>query len=80
QDFISPFFIYLKSVVRTTCTGIDDTLNPSRAKLETVVENKAGRKKKMHSTMDIEINKAGLFRITIQKGKQTITAERTDDR
>lgn len=74
QDFIAPFFIFLKSDYRLKYNEIDEVINPSRLTLNSQVEKTFFGKKTAEKKYLLEINKNGIETIKIFLKKKTITA------
>jgi urea transporter/murein DD-endopeptidase MepM/ murein hydrolase activator NlpD len=74
QDFIAPFFVFLKSGFELKYYEIDEVINPSYLKLNSTVEKMFFGKKTGQKNFSIEINKDGIETINIFNKNKTIKA------
>jgi hypothetical protein len=75
QDFVAPFYIYLKADYQMRFCEIDDAMNPNFIEIRSKVISKVGEreKRKMEFTLMIKDNK--LFTFVVKSGSKTISAK-----
>ena len=75
QDFIAPFYIYLKADYKMTFSKIDDIMNPGQIEIRSSVTAKAGEtvSRAIDFVLVVKENKISSF--TIREEDKTITAE-----
>lgn len=77
QDFIAPFFVFLKSDFNLKYSDIDEVINPSFLTLNSSAEKSFFGKKSGQKKFSIEINKDGIETIKIFLKNKTIKAKCT---
>jgi len=63
QDFIAPFYMFLKSNYQMEFVTIDNELAPARIKIKSIVESMVFKKQLMHREYTIEVDTKGLMKI-----------------
>lgn len=75
QDFLAPFFQYLKSNYQMKFVSIDDDFSPQKIHFQTDITNRFGSRELEKNTFDIHVKEAGIHQISINiSGKQAIGA------
>ena len=72
QDFIAPFYIYLKSRYKIRYTSIDDDLVPQKIKLKSSITNYIFRKKIKQVNFDITLNKKTKSKIIVSDNNKLL--------
>ncbi|MCX6161153.1 MAG: urea transporter [Ignavibacteriae bacterium] len=74
QDFVSPFFVFLKSVFKVTYTDIDDMLHTNRITLSSGIENHFLNRRTGRMDFTIALSRNGIDKIEITLKNKIITA------
>jgi hypothetical protein len=74
QDFIAPFFVFLKSDYYLKYSGIDEVINPSYLKLNSSAEKTFFGKKTGKKEFSMDISRDGIETLTIFLKNKTIKA------
>lgn len=75
QDFVAPFFVFLKSDYLLKYVKIDEVINPSYLTLNSTVNKNFFGKKTGEMKFSVEINKEGLDKLEIFLKNKTISAK-----
>jgi len=74
QDFVAPFFLFLRSDYKINYAGIDNTLSPGSIRLESRVSSHIFGKPASQKDFVIEIDRKGMKRLTCENGKNITEA------
>jgi len=75
QDFIAPFYIFLKASYTIQSKSIDDEFNPQNIVLNSTIETAIGSKKLRTIFASIDINEKGLHKFIIQDNTKKIEVQ-----
>ena len=67
QDFIAPFYIYLKSRYKVRYINVDDDLIPQKIKLKSSISNFIFNKKTKQVDFDITLHKKNISKIIVKE-------------
>ncbi len=74
QDFIAPFYMFLKSKYSLNYISSNDEFAPSQIKIEAKTENFVFNKKIREKNFNITVNRNGIEKIIVKSKKKTLTA------
>jgi urea transporter/murein DD-endopeptidase MepM/ murein hydrolase activator NlpD len=72
QDFIAPFYIYLKGSYVAVFTDIDSEMDPKNIKFQSISKTKIGSKTYSEMVFDMELKNDSIHEFNIKKGEQCI--------
>jgi urea transporter/murein DD-endopeptidase MepM/ murein hydrolase activator NlpD len=72
QDFIAPFYIYLKGSYVAVFTDIDSEMDPKNIKFQSISKAKIGSKTYSEMVFDMELKNDSIHEFNIKKGEQCI--------
>jgi urea transporter len=78
QDFLAPFFYFIKSEYMVFYKSVDSKVSPSYIELESVATNYIAGRITRRTVITMGINQKGISTVLVKAGKQIISAECTD--
>jgi len=77
QDFVAPFYLFLKASYQINYQSVDDEMSPSQINLQAQVVSTVFAQKANTQSFDIEITTKGIERILINSNKKILEMRKT---